>query len=63
MCASWLSGMPIPVSETVKLQQRALIAPLLDLDEERDLAPASELDGIANQVQNDLAQTGGVAPH
>ena len=56
-------GTPIPVSATVEPKDHRVVAAGVDRDAQQDLAAMGELDGIAHQVDEDLAEPPGVSDH
>ena len=61
-CALLLGGMPMPVSLTAKCRHdRSSPAELPTLDRDDHLALLGELDGVADQVDDDLAQPARIA--
>ncbi len=57
----WSGAIPMPVSLTAKCRHDLLLRPRLHVDPEHHLSPLGELDGVADQVDEDLAQAAGVA--
>ena len=54
-------GMPIPVSETAKRELRLVLAASLGLHMKHNFSLLGELDGVANEVEDDLAQPGRIS--
>ena len=61
--SSCSAGMPMPVSRTGKMQADLLVAAPRFFDRDSDLALLGELDGVADQVEQDLAQPRRIAAH
>ncbi len=59
--SSFSAGMPIPVSATAKWRTTPSTAGVLERNGDDDFAPLGELDRVADQVDQDLAQPAGVA--
>ena len=56
-----LGGMPMPVSVTAKRSCDLVLAACLDLGMKHHLAMLGELDGVADEIEDDLAQATRVA--
>ena len=61
IACSFSAGMPMPVSAIREAEDDPVNAGLLQRDSDDDLALLGELDGVADQVDQDLAQPAGVA--
>ena len=59
--ACFSGAMPMPVSRTAKCRQASVRVDRFRLDVNDDFPAAGELDGVADEVDNDLPQPTGVA--
>ena len=59
--SSFSTGMPMPVSATEKRRTALLVREFLEINGHENFAAFGELDGVADQVDQNLAQPAGVA--